>query len=196
MRLPFFDLFFCALLLWAATGARAADVSGQTLRPRGGAAREAVVWLEGSPAAAPLAHAVVDQRDKTFVPHVSVVTLGTTVEFPNSDTVLHNVFAYYNAKKFDLGVYPRGATKRITFDKTGYVALLCNVHSEMSAYIVVVNTPFYAVTDREGRFVIRNVPPGAYTLHVWHESGTGLTQPLAVAAGGPRLTLSLTRQKR
>jgi plastocyanin len=120
-----------------------------------GGAREAVIYLEGGQKAVPLPHAMVDQRNKTFVPHVSVVTVGTTVRFPNDDTVFHNVFAYFQAKRFDLGIYPRGASKSETFDKPGLVALLCNIHSNMSAYIVVVDTPYYAVSDSSGRFLIR-----------------------------------------
>jgi plastocyanin len=169
-------------------------VSGQVALAGKGAAREAVVTLEGEKKAAPMAKAVVDQRDKTFLPHVSVVTRGTTVQFPNNDTVFHNVFAYFNAKKFDLGMYPRGATKRVTFDKPGLVALLCNVHSEMSAYIVVVDTPYYAVTDRQGHFRIQNVAPGTYSLRVWHESGASLTQPLTVKAEDTPLNLTLARK--
>jgi plastocyanin len=150
--------------------------------------------LEGEKKAAPMAKAVVDQRDKMFQPHVSVVTRGTTVQFPNNDTVFHNVFAYFNAKKFDLGMYPRGATKRVTFDKPGLVALLCNVHSEMSAYIVVVDTPYYAITDKQGHFRIQNVAPGSYTLHAWHESGATLTQTVTVKAEDSALKLTLARK--
>ncbi|HZP83211.1 MAG TPA: carboxypeptidase regulatory-like domain-containing protein [Chthonomonadaceae bacterium] len=178
------------------TGAQkgGAVVSGQVALAGKGAAREAVVTLEGEKKAAPMAKAVVDQRDKTFLPHVSVVTRGTTVQFPNNDTVFHNVFAYFNAKKFDLGMYPRGATKRVTFDKPGLVALLCNVHSEMSAYIVVVDTPYYAITDRQGHFRIGNVAPGTYTLRVWHESGAALTQSFTVKAEDTALNLTLARK--
>ena len=174
--------------------AQAAELSGHVTLPRKGPAREAVVFIEGSVKARPLPQAVVDQRDKMFLPHVTVVTQGTTVNFPNNDTVLHNVFAYYNAKKFDLGVYPRGASKRVTFDKKGVVALLCNVHSDMSAYIYVVDTPYYAVSDSQGNFQIRNVPSGAYTLHAWHESGSETTQPVTVAVGNSPITLDLRRK--
>lgn len=181
-------------LLAVANGAQAADVSGQAFLAGKRTAREAVVYLQGEKKAAPMAKAVVDQREKTFIPHVSVVTCGTTVQFPNNDTVFHNVFAYFEATKFDLGMYPRGATKKVTFKKPGLVALLCNVHSEMSAYILVVDTPYFAVTDREGRFHLRNVPPGTYTLHAWHESGATLTQTVIVKAQEAALTLDLTRK--
>ena len=174
--------------------AHAAELTGHITLPRKGSAREAVVFLEGSVKARPLSQAVVDQRDKMFLPHVMVVTQGTTVKFPNDDTVLHNVFAYYNAKKFDLGVYPRGASKHVTFGKQGVVALLCNVHSDMSAYIYVVDTPYYAVSDSQGNFQIRNVPSGVYTLHAWHESGSETTQPITIAAANAPLTLGLKRK--
>ena len=172
----------------------AGTVSGTVTDARG-AARSAVVYLTGGSASPPpLTTAKVDQRDKTFTPHVSVVTRGTTVRFPNDDTVFHNVFAYFQAKKFDLGMYPRGTTKKVTFDKTGLVIILCNVHSYMSAYIMVVDTPYYAVSDDAGRFRLPNVPPGTYTLHGWQESGATLTQTVSVGRGPQTLALSLARK--
>ena len=170
------------LLLAAITAARvdAAQVDGKVLLPDGKPAKEAIVYLKGNGTSTPLHNATVDQRNKTFIPHVSVITQGTRVRFPNDDTVFHNVFAYYQAKKFDLGMYPRGASKTVTFDKPGLVALLCNVHSSMSAFIMVVDTPYYAVTDAEGRFHIADVAAGSYTLHGWHESGGQATETVAV----------------
>ena len=182
-------LFFLSLMAAPQPG----HLAGQALLPRDRAARQAVVTLEGNEKSAPLAGAMVDQRDKLFAPHVSIITVGTTVSFPNNDTVFHNVFAYFNAKKFDLGVYPRGSTKKVRFDKKGIVALLCNVHSEMSAYIYVADTPYYAVTDKQGRFDIRHVPPGTYTLRVWHESGAVLNETVTVTASGAPTTLRLKR---
>lgn len=176
--------------------AEATEVAGRVTLPGRGAAREAVVFLAGDKKAAPLTKTVVDQQRKTFLPHVSVVTVGTSVDFPNHDSVFHNVFAYFNAKKFDLGMYPRGATKTVTFDRQGLVCLLCNVHSEMSAYIMVVDTPYYAVTDGAGNFRIKDVPPGTYTLNVWHESGSALTQTVTVKAGDAPMALTLARKER
>jgi plastocyanin len=186
----------CAILLLAAlapTGARADELSGELLTSRG-PAREAVVYLDCDKKAAPLTRAVIDQRDKTFLPHITVVTVGTTIQFPNHDTVFHNVFAYFHAKKFDLGMYPRGASRSVTFDKTGLVSLLCNVHSEMSAYIMVVETPYYAVTDKQGRFRIKDLPTGTYVLHAWHESGASASQNVTVRAGIGPLSITITRK--
>ena len=130
-----------------------------------------MVFLEGSVRSHPLSKFLVDQHDRRFVPHISVVTVGTEVQFPNHDTIFHNVFADYNAKRFDLGMYPRGATKRETFEKPGLVALMCSIHPDMSAFIMVVDTPYYTIADSNGRFDLRGVPDGAYILRVWHESG-------------------------
>lgn len=181
-----------ALIAMTAT-AHAEEITGKVNLANKKAASEAVVYLQGDKRAEPMPKAVIDQRNKTFLPHVLAVTRGTTVDFPNNDTVYHNVFAYFEAKKFDLGMYPRGATKRVKFDKPGLVVLLCNVHSEMSAYIMVVDTPYFAVTDKQGRFHIGNVPPGKYTLHVWHESGEMLHQPITVKPQEAAWTLDLAR---
>ena len=193
-----FPACLSALLVLAgvahAAPASAGAVSG-TVSDGHGAARGAVVYLTGNTTLpAPMTTAMVDQRDKTFTPHVSVVTRGTTVRFPNDDTVFHNVFAYFQAKKFDLGMYPRGTTKKVTFDKTGLVIILCNVHSYMSAYIMVVDTPYYAVSDGSGHFRLPNVPPGTYTVHGWHESGATLTQTVSVGSGPQALSLALARK--
>src|SRR5690349_4295222 len=125
-------LILLSLLMGAYAGALFAtpsttpvEVTGQITLSDKGVAHEAVITLEGDQKSKPMPKAVVDQRNKTFIPHVSVVTCGTTIQFPNNDTVFHNVFAYYHAKKFDLGMYPRGAVKTVNFDKPGLVALLC-----------------------------------------------------------------------
>ena len=185
-------LAFLSVLL---AGPASAGAVGGTVCDSHGAARSAVVYLTGNTALPPpLLNAQVDQRDKMFSPHISVVTRGTTVHFPNDDTLFHNVFAYFQAKKFDLGMYPRGASKKVTFDKTGLVVILCNVHSSMSAYIMVVDTPYYAVSDGSGHFHLPNVPPGTYTLHGWQESGAVLTQTVTVGAKPLALTLALARK--
>lgn len=183
-----------ALLLVAQLGPASAGIVSGTVSAPSGAAHDAVVYLTGGPHAAPLQNAVVDQRNKMFLPHVSVVTRGTAVRFPNDDTLFHNVFAYFQAKKFDLGMYPRGASKNVTFDKTGLVVLLCSVHTSMSAYIMVVDTPYYAVADSRGRYKLPDVPPGTYTLHGWQESGVELTRTVTVGSGPQTLSVALARK--
>ena len=187
-------LLSAALLLTHGTLAGASSLQGKTmLAGKSAGAENVVVYLEGGAASTPLAHAMIDQRNKMFVPHVTVVTQGTKVNFPNHDTVFHNVFAFYQAKKFDLGMYPQGASKSVTFDKTGEVVLLCSVHSDMSAFIMVVDTPYYAVSGKNGVFHIADVPPGHYTLHAWHESGAVTTQPVDVTNSPVPLAVTLKR---
>lgn len=153
---------------------------------------DAVVWLTGTSRPSPL-KASVEQKDMKFVPRILVVPTGSTVDFPNRDNLFHNVFAEYNAKKFDLGMYPRGQTRKVTFDKPGLVSVLCNVHSTMSAFIIVVDTPFYAKTNAKGEFRIDDIPEGAYTLEAWHESGKRVNQKLVVAKGMDPLRVKIGR---
>lgn len=134
-------------------------------------ARDAVVWLEGGgEKIAPLKKLEIRQKDKKFDPHISVVSSGTKVGFPNEDQILHNVFAEYNAKKFDLGLFPKGRSKEVTFDKSGLVAVLCNIHSEMSCFIMVVDSNHFTKTNSKGEFLLKDIPTGEYVLKSWHES--------------------------
>jgi len=110
------------------------------------------------------------------------VIVGTTVAFPNSDEIRHNVFSP-GPPRFDLGTYPQKTTKFHLFDTPGVWTLLCNVHAEMSAYVVVTETPYFARTDKDGRFVLKDVPPGTYTLKVWHEKTKPASLPIEVGAG-------------
>ncbi len=147
---------------------------------------DAVVYIDAIPGKTfdPTAEPVVlDQVKLTFIPHVLPVLVGTTIAFPNSDEVRHNVFSTSAPKRFNLGNYPPGVTKNITFNKSGVVTLLCNVHTEMSAYVIVIETPYFAVTDRDGNYIIRNVPPGDYTVKVWHEQLGTQVKHVRVNAG-------------
>jgi plastocyanin len=194
LKMKRIQIMLGCILLLSAGPAAGVDVSGEIQLSSKKTASQAVVVLEGAQKAKPMPKAMIDQRDKTFAPHVLVVTVGTTVEFPNNDVVFHNVFAYYDAKRFDLGMYPRGKSKQVTFEKPGIVAILCSVHSEMSAYVYVTDSPFYAITDKQGKFRINDVPPGEYTLRVWHESGAVYTQKISVKAGtSPELNIRLVR---
>lgn len=187
-------LLCCGMTLTAHAAEDGNDVSGHITLANGKNAKWVAVWLQGSAKGVPLKKAQIDQRDKTFLPHVLVVTTGTKVEFPNNDVVFHNVFAYFEAKRFDLGMYPRGSSRSEIFPKPGIVSVLCNVHPQMSAYVVVVDTPYFATTTPNGDFSINHVPPGNYQLHAWHESGLRTTKQITVAAGSPPVALVLDKR--
>ncbi len=146
---------------------------------------------------APKDHVVIDQRKMAFVPHVVAVEQGTTVDFLNSDAVGHNVYwpSISGNKKLshNLGTWPKGEKKPFQFNDLGTASLLCNVHPEMSGYVVVVPTPYFAVTDKDGNFEIKNVPAGKYTLKTWSEDGKPTTQ--AVDLSGATATADLTVKK-
>ncbi|HXV79051.1 MAG TPA: plastocyanin/azurin family copper-binding protein [Candidatus Binatia bacterium] len=112
--------------------------------------------------------AVIDQRGLKFIPHVLAVLVGTTVEFPNHDTVWHNVYSKGGAKDFDLGLYPPGKTRSTTFDKPGVVRILCNAHPTMEAFIVVKEHPFFSSADSRGNYRLNGLPLGKYRIRVWH----------------------------
>jgi plastocyanin len=155
----------------AILGQSAADLHG-TAHVGDGPAKDAVVWLEAPyarpPAGGPAApRAVLDQRNLTFSPHVLVVRVGTTVDFPNNDRVFHNVFSFRDGKRFDLGVYPVGALRHVLFDQPGLSRIFCNIHPHMAAYVMAVDSPYFARTDQSGAFTIAAVPAGNYTYHAW-----------------------------
>lgn len=140
-------------------------------------ASEIVVWLKPldaearSDAADASSHrkVLLVQHNKTFRPHVLVVPVGTVVDFPNRDPFFHNVFSLFDGKRFDLGLYEAGASNSVRFDRLGVSFLFCNIHPEMSAVVVAVDTPYYGLSDRKGTVAIQNVPDGKYELHVWYE---------------------------
>jgi len=146
---------------------------------------------------APKEHIVIDQRKMAFLPHVVAVQQGTTVDFLNSDPVGHNVYwpSVSGNKKLshNMGTWPKGDRKPFQFNDLGTASLLCNVHPEMSGYVVVVPTPYFAVTDKDGNFEIKNIPAGKYTLKTWSEDGKPVTQALDVS--GATATVELTVKK-
>ncbi len=109
------------------------------------------------------------QRHKTFTPHLLVVPLGTLVQFPNKDPFFHNIFSLYDGKRFDLGLYESGSARSVLFDRPGISFLFCNIHAEMSAVVVALDTPYFGLSERSGNVVIRDVPNGRYQLNVWYE---------------------------
>jgi plastocyanin len=147
-----------------------------------------VVYLESAPRGAfetsEGGHAVMDQRNETFVPHVLAITTGTTVDFPNSDKFYHNVFSLSKTKPFDLGRYAAGSSRPVRFDRAGIVRVFCDIHSHMNAYILVFSHPFFAMTDAEGRYRIENVPPGTYSVIAWNEGTSTEARPVTVPDGG------------
>jgi plastocyanin len=152
--------------------------------------RNIVVYIERVPDAAtspPAARPVLRQTAERFTPHVLPVIRGTTVEFPNDDLLFHNVFSLSRAKDFDLGRYPRGVARAVTFERSGVVQVFCHIHSDMSAVVVVLDNPYFAVPDADGRYAIPALPPGDYTLVAWHERIKPVRQKIRVTAGQPTM---------
>jgi plastocyanin len=151
------------VLLNAASGKPLADAS------------QVVVWLTAVPGTStkgssqPRQELRLVQRHKSFEPHLMVVQNGSLVQFPNDDPFFHNVFSLFEGKRFDLGLYEAGSTRSVLFDKPGICYLFCNIHPEMSAVVIVLRTPYYAISDAAGKISISEVPPGRYQLDVWNE---------------------------
>jgi len=190
----FFSVGVIASQAWA--GDLKGKVTAQGLR----SAENIAVYIDSVPGKAfppPAQHVIVDQTHLAFSPHVSVVLQGTTVDFKNNDTVGHNVYwpAVSHNKKLahNMGTWPQGQSKPFTFNDLGDVPLLCNVHPEMSGYIFVVPTPYFAITDKEGSFTIKNVPPGQYTIKTASESAKPASQPVTVASGTVSVNLTVTK---
>jgi plastocyanin len=136
--------------------------------------------------------AVMDQRNERFVPHILAVTVGTIVDFPNSDRTYHNVFSLSRARRFDLGRYAAGKSKSVRMDRAGVVRVFCDIHSHMNAFVLVFAHPFFDVTEPDGRFELANVPPGTYTVVGWHEGEPRVERAVTVGAGSwVELDLSL-----
>ena len=150
--------------------------------------RRSVVYLESAPSLAfpdvEPQRATMDQRNETFVPHVLAITVGTTVDFPNSDNTYHNVFSLRGPKPFDLGRYPAGRSKSVRFDRPGIVRVFCEIHSHMSAFILVFNHRYFAVTAADGRYQIGRVPAGRYTLVAWNEGAIRESRPIVISDDG------------
>lgn len=142
--------------------------------------------IEGKSFEAPKEHALMNQENLTFIPHVLSIVAGTTIDFRNSDEVLHNVFSPDKcANKFNLGTWPKGEIRSFTFDNVGCTpVLLCNVHPEMEAFVVVLQNPYFAISEKDGTYIIKDVPPGKYTLTIWHEKLKGKSVEIVVLEEG------------
>jgi plastocyanin len=183
-----------------ASSAWAGDVKGKVTAQGLRSAENIAVYIDSVPGKTftpPAEHVIMNQTHLAYVPHVLVVQLGTTVDFKNEDSVGHNVYwpsVSHNKKSaHNMGTWPQGQAKPFTFTEVGDVPLLCNVHPEMSGYIFVVPTPYFAVTDKEGNFVIKNVPPGQYTLKTGSEGGKPATQPVTVGSAPVSVSVTVTK---
>jgi plastocyanin len=150
--------------------------------------RNIVVYIERVPdaeggAAEHPEHAALRQEGERFAPHILPVVRGTTVDFPNRDALFHNVFSLSRTKDFDLGRYPRGASRSVTFERPGIVQVFCHIHSDMSAVVLVLDNPHFASPDADGRYTIPRLPAGDYTLVAWHERIRPITHRLHLEPG-------------
>ena len=178
------NVLILAIVAGFALAASAGTISGQV----SGISGQSVVYVDaisGKTFPAPTEHPVIDQKGLVYQPHVTAVLVGTTVDFLNSDSVAHNVFwtSIGGNKKLghNLGTWPKGEKKSFKFDAPGAVPILCNVHPEMSAYLVVVPTPYFATSDQAGNYKIENVPDGSYTVIAWHEGAKNQSKPVSVS---------------
>lgn len=172
---------FCAVCIWAQVGPEQESVSARVaiVGAKAGESLQAgnvLVWLKPLDPQAPrksfpAGPLRLTQHHKSFEPHLLVVPVGAKVEFPNHDPFFHNVFSLFNGKRFDLGLYEAGSTRTVSFDRPGISYIFCNIHAEMSAVVVALDTPYYGISDREGEILIPQVPTGRYTMHVWYETG-------------------------
>ena len=168
-------------------GAAGGDITGSVKTGRPSDAN-VVVYLQEVPGTFPAKTVQMNQKEMQFIPHALPIVVGTTVSFLNSDPTPHNVFSPDN-EKYNLGTWPQGQTKEYTYSRCAkfpcVYTQLCRVHTEMEGFVVVLQNPFFAVTDRDGRYEIQNVPPGSYTIAAWSEKGKAQPKPVTVEAGKP-----------
>ena len=187
-------------VLLLASSVYAGDIKGKVTAQGMKSPENIAVYVDAIPGKefpAPAQPVVMDQKNLKFAPHVLVVMKGSTVDFLNSDSVGHNVYwpSISGNKKLahNLGTWPQGQKKSFQFNDPGVASLLCNVHPEMSGYVVVAPTPYFAVTDKDGNYDIKDVPPGHYNLVAWSEEGKPVTQAVDVAAAGATVDLTVKK---
>jgi len=162
--------------------------AAQTRSPFEEELQNVVVYLESEALAEgdiprPVSPLVMQQENLAFVPHVLAVLKGSAVEFPNSDPIFHNVFSLSRAASFDLGRYPKGASKSVHFDEPGMIKVFCHVHSDMSAVIVVLDNRYFTTPDQKGRYRIDGIPPGEYRAIGWHERARPVRRTVRIEPG-------------
>jgi plastocyanin len=185
--------FVLALLCLSARPGHPASVEVTVKDARDAAIEDAVVWVMPKAGAAPVRRrdAAIEQKDKTFVPMVSVVQAGTPVQFPNRDPIRHHVYSFSPAKTFEIKLYAGTPVSPIVFDKPGEVVLGCNIHDHMLAYVLVVETPWFAKTGKDGQARIEGLPAGEYDLHLWHFALVAPQPPQAIRLRGDENHVSL-----
>ncbi len=200
-----FLIIFGLLLRAAAFGGEVAKtgiVKG-TITLAGKPTPDAVVSIEGLPqdklatqnSKLKTAKSVMDQRDMKFLPRVLPLLVATTVDFPNNDKVWHNVFSASEAKKFDLGLYAPGKSRNVTFDKPSVVRILCNVHPDMEAFIVVKAHSYFAAADKRGLYQLKNVPLGKFQIEIWHPEFGTRAVPFELVRDGEVLAIDVDLKK-
>lgn len=176
-------LALMTLSICCLTGGRSsqgAEVAARLVSPQPGQATNkaikeppAVVWLDPVPINPGIGMSpgkfILMQKNKMFVPHLLIVPVGSSVAFPNADPFFHNVFSLFDGKRFDLGLYEAGSSRSVVFSRQGVSYIFCDIHSEMSAVVIALTTPFYSVSDKDGKFHLADVPDGDYDLHIWIE---------------------------
>jgi plastocyanin len=184
----------------AASLAQAGEVKGKVSAPGLKSAENIAVYIDaiaGKKFNSPVEHATVDQRNQIFTPHTVVILRGTTVDFLNSDHVAHNVYwpsvSSNKALRHSLTIVSPGQKKSFQFDNLGTAQILCNLHIEMLGYVVVVPTPYFALTGNDGTFTIKDVPPGTYTLKTWSEDGKPTTQAVTLTDATAILQLTVNK---
>jgi len=176
---------FLTLLLFASAAAGAATLTVDVRDARGAAVPDAVVYAvpEGRDVPPTKKTAVMDQKNRTFVPHVLPIQTGTAVRFPNSDDIRHQVYSFSSAKAFQIPLYKGTPANPVVFDRAGVVTLGCSIHDRMSAYIVIVDTPHFATTTKKGRAQIPSVGAGKYSLRVWYPEMSSEPAPVPLTLG-------------
>jgi plastocyanin len=173
------------LLLSLPALARAATITVDVRDARGAGVADAVVYAvpEGRELPPAKKTAIMDQKNRTFVPHILPIQTGTAVRFPNSDDIRHQVYSFSSAKIFQLPLYEGTPANPVVFDRAGVVTLGCNIHDRMSAYIVIVDTPYFATTTKKGRAQLAQVGAGKYALRVWYPEMANEPAPMPLTLG-------------
>jgi plastocyanin len=182
-------LIYLTMTVLMSITAYAGDITGTVKATGTKDSGNAIIFIEkveGKTFSAPSEHAVMNQKNMTFLPHVLPVLVGTTVDFQNNDDVLHNVFSPDKcADNFNLGTWPKGQIRSYTFKNSGCRAsILCKVHPEMEGYVVVLENPYFAVSSKDGSYSIKNIPAGTYNVSIWHEKLKGASVKVTVPATG------------